>query len=121
MKPAKNVDAYIALFPADIQLKLEQIRQLIKTTAPEATEQISYGMPAYKLNGPLVYFGAYTKHIGFYPTASGIMEFQKQIAAYTSSKGAIQFPFNQQLPLSLIKKIIQFRAKENLQKLKTKK
>lgn len=121
MKTAKDVDAYIALFPADVQLQLERLRQLIKKTAPAATEKISYGMPAYQLHGPLVYFGAYVNHIGFYPTASGTSAFQKEIAVYKSSKGAIRFPINQPLPLPLIKKIIRFRVKENLQKAKTKK
>lgn len=121
MKTASDVNAYIALFPVDVQLKLKQLRQLIQKTAPAATEKISYGMPAYQLHGALVYFGAYTKHIGFYPTASGTKAFQKEIVAYKSSKGAIQFPTDQPLPLALIKKIVQFRVKENLQRAATKK
>ena len=115
-----NVDEYIALFEDDVQLKLHQLRQVIKDAAPEAEEMISYQMPAYKQNGALVYFAAYKNHIGFYPTASGISNFIEEFANFKSSKGAVQFPINKPLPLALIKKIVKFKVKENLEKLKRK-
>jgi uncharacterized protein YdhG (YjbR/CyaY superfamily) len=113
---APDVDSYIAAYPAKVQKMMKQIRSVIKKSAPEAEESISYMMPAYKLHGPLVYFGGYEKHIGFYPTGSGVAAFQKEIAAYKHSKGAVQFPLDQALPLELIEKIVKFRVKENLTK-----
>jgi uncharacterized protein YdhG (YjbR/CyaY superfamily) len=113
---ATDVDSYIAAYPTKVQKMLKQIRATIKKTAPDAEESISYMMPAYKLHGPLVYFGGYEKHIGFYPTGSGIAPFQKEIAAYKSSKGAVQFPLDQPLPLDLIEKMVKYRVKENLTK-----
>lgn len=100
-----NVDEYIALFTDDVQLKLQQLRQVIKDAAPDAEEYISYQMPAYKQNGALVYFGAYKNHIGFYPTASGISNFIDEFNDYKSSKGAVQFPIDIPLPLTLIKRL----------------
>lgn len=113
---AKNVDGYIAGFPKDTQKLLVQLRALIIKAAPGADEQISYHMPAYKFHGPLVYFGAYQNHIGFYPTASGITNFQKELSAFKSSKGAVQFPLDKALPVSLISQILKFRVLENIEK-----
>ncbi|MGZ3931389.1 MAG: iron chaperone [Bacteroidia bacterium] len=118
---AESVDAYIRTFPAATQKLLKQIRVTIKKAAPKAEELISYRMPAYKLNGMLVYFAGYEHHIGFYPTASGVQQFRKEIAAYKSSKGAVQFPLDKPLPLALITRIVKFRVAENLQKVKEKK
>ncbi len=115
-----NVDEYIALFSDDVQQQLQQLRQSIKDAAPTAEECISYQMPAYKQNGALVYFAAYKNHIGFYPTASGISNFTNDFKNYKSSKGAVQFPIDKPLPLALIKKIVKFKVKENLDKLKRK-
>ena len=115
-----NVDAYIATFPPETRVILEQVRTTIRKAAPKAEEVISYHMPAYKLNSVLVYFAGYKHHIGFYPTPSGIASFQKEIAAYKSSKGAIQFPITQKMPLALITKIVKFRLKEDLEKAKKK-
>jgi len=122
MTPKVNsIDEYIALFPKDVQKLLEQMRQTIKKAAPKAEEVISYSMPAFKQNGMLVYFAGYKNHIGFYPTASGIKNFQKEIAVYKNSKGAVQFPLDQPLPIGLITKIVKFRLGENTEKAKLKK
>ncbi len=110
---AADVDAYIAEQPVSVQELLNKIRDTIRNAAPDAEELISYQMPAYKLAGPLVYFGASKNHIGFYPTNSGVTNFQKELSAYKTSKGAIQFPIDKPLPVKLIKDIVQFRVKEN--------
>lgn len=115
-KLTQNIDEYIADFPKETQLILEQIRATIRKSAPEAEETISYRMPAYKQNGVLVYFAACKNHIGFYPTASGIANFKAELSGYKSSKGAVQFPIENPIPLDLIAKIVQFRVKENLNK-----
>ena len=114
----KNVDDYIASFPNDAKIVLEQIRALIKNTAPEAEELISYGMPAYKYNGPLVYFGGYKKYIGFYPTPSAIAHFKPEIekAKYTWAKGSVQFPLSKPMPMNLIKEMVLFKLAENKKK-----
>jgi uncharacterized protein YdhG (YjbR/CyaY superfamily) len=109
----KNMDDYIRQFPEKQQAALEQIRKTIKAAAPDAEEVISYQMPAYKQNGMLVYFAGYENHIGFYPTPSGIEAFKKELAVYKGAKGSVQFPIDKLLPLGLIKKIVQFRVKEN--------
>jgi uncharacterized protein YdhG (YjbR/CyaY superfamily) len=111
-----SVDDYIAEQPVEIWEKLNELRQVIKRAAPKADEAISYGMPAYKFHGVLVYFGAYQNHIGFYPTGSGISAFKKELSVYEGSKGTVRFPIDKPLPLTLIKKIVRFRLKENEQK-----
>jgi len=111
-----NVGEYIAAQPKDVQAILNKLRSTIKSVAPDAEEIISYQMPAYKQNGMLVFFAGYKKHIGFYPTASGIENFKKEIARYKWSKGAIQFPLDEPLPVTLIKKIVKFKLKENEEK-----
>ncbi|MGC4057137.1 MAG: DUF1801 domain-containing protein [Chitinophagaceae bacterium] len=121
MQQFENIDAYISGFPEDIRKRLSQVRKAISSAAPEASETISYGMPAFWLEGPLVYFAAYKNHIGFYPTASGIRNFEKELQPYTYSKGAIQFPHSEQLPLALIQKITRARVTENRQKATAKK
>lgn len=117
----KNIDEYIANFPINVQEMLEQCRAAIKHAAPQAIEVISYGMPAFKLNGILVWFAAYSKHIGFYPKASGIEVFKKELPTYKSAKGSVQFPIDKPLPLELITEIVNFRVNEDLQKAKSKK
>ena len=109
-----TIDHYISTFPEGTQKMLEQMRTTIKKAIPKATEVISYGMPAFKLHTVLVYFAGYKNHIGFYPTSSGIREFQDEIAAYKNSKGAVQFPLDKPLPVKLIKEITLFRAKEDM-------
>jgi len=110
---AKDIDNYIAEFPGSVCNQLEILREAIKSAAPKSVEVISYGMPAFKQNNVLVYFAAYKMHIGFYPTGSGISEFENEISKYKYSKGAVQFPINEPLPLALIKKIVRFRAKQD--------
>lgn len=112
----KSVDEYLALYSGDIRKMLEQLRSIIRKAAPDAEEVISYQMPAYKLNGMLVYFAAHTKHIGFYPTNSGIAAFENELKEFKTSKGAVQFPLDKPLPIKLIEKIVKFRLKENLNK-----
>ena len=119
----KDIDEYIARFPADTQEILEQIRATIKKVVPEAEETISYGIPTFNLKGTyLIYFAAYKKHIGFYPVPSGIDEIDKEFASYkTSGKGTIQFPLNKPMPLDLIIKLVKFKVKENIEKAEKKK
>ncbi len=116
MKKPENVDAYIASFPPDIQVLLKQMRAAIKETAPQAEEIISYGIPAFRYKGMLVWFAAHTNHIGLYPRGSGIEEFAEQLKGYKVSKGTIQFPLDKPLPVDLISKIVEFRIEENLGK-----
>jgi len=109
-----EVDKYIQQFPGEIQTKLNQVREIIATEAPEAIEGISYGMPGYKLNKkPLVYFAGYKNHIGFYATPTGHEAFAKELANYKQGKGSVQFPIDQDLPVDLIRRIVQFRVREN--------
>ena len=116
----RAVDEYIGRFPEEVQTMLEQLRSAIIKAAPEAEEVISYQMPAYKYHGILVYFAAYKKHIGFYPTASGISNFREELSIYKGAKGSVQFPLDQPLPIDLITKIIAFRVKQNTDKIKIK-
>lgn len=116
-----TVDEYIVSFPNNIQKILRQLRTTIKKSAPDAEEVISYGMPAYRQNGILVYFAVHKSHIGFYPTPTGIEAFKKEIADYKWAKGSVQFPLDKPLPLGLITEIVKFRVRENSQKEKTKK
>jgi len=120
MKKPVNIDEYITSFPIEIQKLLEQFRATIKKVAPQATEAISYGIPAFKLNGMLVWFAAHTNHIGFYPRASAIKVFEKELSIYKGAKGSVQFPLDKPLPVRLITKIVKFRVEENLQKAKKK-
>lgn len=120
-KPTANVDEYIASFPPEKQVLLEQMRQTIRDAAPDATELISYGMPGYKLNGSLVWFAAAKNHIGFYPSTSGVKYFLEKYGHLKSSKGAIQLPMDQPLPLDMVADIVRLRAVENLEKAKLKK
>lgn len=117
----KTIDDYIAEFAGPVQNLLRQMHTVIKKEAPEATEAISYAMPTFKLNGNLVHFAGYKNHIGFYPAPSGILAFEKELAGFKTSKGAIQFSLDKPLPTELIKKIVRFRVKENKAKAKMKK
>jgi len=117
----KDTDEYIATFPKETKEVLQQVRTAIKTSAPKAEEVISYGMPAFKLHGMLVYFAGYKQHIGFYPTASGIAAFKDELSKYKNAKGSVQFPLDKSMPIALIKKMVKFRVKENLEKEKLKK
>ena len=117
----ESIDDYIKSYPPDVQKILQEIRKTIKKMAPVAEEAISYQIPTFKLNGNLVHFAAFKKHIGFYPGSKAINVFKKEIASYKSSKGTVQFPLEKPLPLSLIKKIVDYRVKESSQKVKAKK
>src|SRR5690606_13076292 len=109
-----TVEAYIATFPKDVQIKLELVREIILNNAPNAIENISYGMPVYKLNKkPLVYFGGFAKHIGFYATPTGHQKFVQELSKYKQGKGSVQFPLNKELPIDLIADIVKFRVNEN--------
>src|SRR5947209_5320762 len=108
---AGSVDEYIAEFPPETQKALHEVRGLIRASAPGATETISYAIPTFDLNGKhLVHFAGYEKHIGFYPTGSGVEAFKEEIKAYKWSTGAVQFPLGQPLPRDLIRRIVEFRV-----------
>jgi len=115
-----TVDEYIASFPEETQVKLRELRATIRAAAPDAEEKISYQMPTFYLKGNLVYFAAWTKHIGFYAIPSANEAFQDELAAYTVSKGAVQFPLDQPLPVDLITRMVRFRVAENLARAETK-
>ncbi len=117
-KAAPNVDVYISEFPAETATQLIELRDLIKKLAPTAEETISYAIPTYRLNGPLVHFAGYKGHIGFYPGAGGIAEFADDLVDYKTSKGTVQFSLDKPLPIKLITKIVKFRIKQNLEKKK---
>lgn len=122
MKTFTNVDEYILEFENETRERLISIRKLILEIAPEAVESISYGMPAYKVNGkPLVYFAGYKSHIGFYATPTGHKAFEKELSKYKQGKGSVQFPLNEPLPMKLIKEIVLFRLAENNEKYGAKK
>lgn len=111
-----EVDLYICAFSGPIREKLESIRRIIREEAPQAKEKMAYRMPAYELSGSLVYFAGYARHIGFYPTPSGIEAFKAELAAYKNSKGAVQFPLDEALPEDLIRRMVRFRIAENTEK-----
>jgi uncharacterized protein YdhG (YjbR/CyaY superfamily) len=115
-----TIDEYIATFPKDVQQVLQQVRQTIRDAAPDATEAISYQIPTFKLNGNLVHFAGWKKHIGFYP-GGAIDHFEKELAGYDVAKGTIQFPLDKPMPLALIRRIVKQRVKENKAKAAAKK
>lgn len=121
MKTTASIDDYIAGFPKEVQVILQQIRTTIKQAVPEAEETISYAMPAFKYHGMLVYFAAYRNHIGFYALPSGNEAFKKELQHYKTGKGSIQFPLDEPMPLDLISRIVKLRANENLRKKQTSK
>jgi uncharacterized protein YdhG (YjbR/CyaY superfamily) len=109
-----SIDEYIATFPEEVRKILKELRATIKAAAPAAEEKISYQMPTFFLKGNLVHFAAFKKHIGFYPTSSGIRAFKKELSVYEGAKGSVRFPIDKPLPLKLISRIVKFRAAENL-------
>ncbi|MCK9212783.1 MAG: DUF1801 domain-containing protein [Ignavibacteriaceae bacterium] len=119
-KKFKTVDEYFSTFPKNVKNILTELRKTIKQAAPQAEELISYNMPAFKLNGILVYYAAYNKHIGFYPTSSGIETFKNELSDYKWAKGSIQFPLDKPLPTELITNIVKFRVMRNSEKAATK-
>jgi uncharacterized protein YdhG (YjbR/CyaY superfamily) len=109
----KTVDEYISAFPKETQTLLEKVRSSIRNKAPEAIESISYGMPAYKINGKaLVYFAGYKNHIGFYATPTGHSEFANELSIYKQGKGSVQFPLDQTIPYELIERIVLFNVEK---------
>lgn len=115
-----EIDRYIADFPPPTQKLLEQMREAILKAAPDAAEVIGYNMPAYRLQGVLLYFAGYKGHIGFYPSGSAIEAFQQELSVYKGAKGSVQFPLDKPLPVALITKMVKLRVKENLEKAKEK-
>lgn len=111
-----SIDAYIAQFPCDVQAILNTLRKVIKQSAPDAQEKISWQMPTFVLHGNLVHFAAFKKHIGLYPAPSAIEAFSTQLTAYKSAKGSVQFPMDLPLPYELISEIVKFRVAENMAK-----
>jgi uncharacterized protein YdhG (YjbR/CyaY superfamily) len=112
-KQFETIDEYISMFPDDVRTILNQVRQTIRAAAPEAQETINYQMPTFTLNGNLVHFAGFKNHIGFYPTPTGIEAFKDELSAYKGAKGSVQFPLDQPMPLSLIRRIVEYRVKEN--------
>jgi uncharacterized protein YdhG (YjbR/CyaY superfamily) len=112
MEKPVSVDAYIKTFPAATKKLLEALRATIRAAAPDADEVVAYGMPAYRQGGPLVYFAGYAGHIGFYPTSTAIAAFVDELAGFTSSKGAVQFPLDAPLPLELVRRMVAFKLAE---------
>lgn len=113
----KNIETYILMQPENIQPALQKLRQTIKAAAPDAEEVISYGMPAFKWKGMLVGFACAKNHVGFYPWNSTTVDnFKDELKGYDTSKGTIRFAINKPIPITLIKKIVKSRMKENLLK-----
>jgi uncharacterized protein YdhG (YjbR/CyaY superfamily) len=109
-----DVEKYISGFSGEVKLRMKNVRGVVLKCAPGSVEEMAYGMPGYKLNGkPLVYFGAFKNHIGFYATPSGHKKFEKELDGYKQGKGSVQFPLDESLPIELIKKLVEFRVKEN--------
>jgi len=115
LKPV-NVNAYIAAFPPEVQAILEKVRLTVRQAAPDAQEIISYQIPAFTLNGVLVYFAAFKKHIGFYPPIQGDAKLVAAVAPYAGEKGNLRFPLDQPIPYGLIKRMVKLRVKQNLEK-----
>ncbi len=116
-KMPKNIDDYIAGYPEDVRKILQKIRQTIREAAPGAEETIKYGMPTFMLNGNLVYFAAFKKHIGFYPpVSSGNSKFKEKLSVYEGAKGSLKFPLDKPIPFDLIDIIVKLRVKENLER-----
>jgi uncharacterized protein YdhG (YjbR/CyaY superfamily) len=109
---APTIDEYIRGFPRDVRRTLSALRSTIRKNAPDATEKMSYGMPTFYLHENLVHFAAFERHIGFYPTPGPIVTFRDELKAYKTSKGAIQFPLDEPLPLRLIARIVKYRVAE---------
>ncbi|MBA4384083.1 MAG: hypothetical protein C0410_05050 [Anaerolinea sp.] len=118
---AVSIDQYISEAPQEVQQKLRELRAVIKAEVPDAEERIAYGMPTFSQNGNLVHFAAFKNHIGFFPTPSGVENFTNELAKYKTSKGTVQFPLDEEIPMDLVREIVRFRLKENLAKSKKKK
>jgi len=113
-KIVNSIDEYMRRFPTQQRQLLMNMRLTIQKAAPKAKETISYGIPAFTLDGNLVWFAAYKNHIGFYPGSSAIAAFKKELSAYKGAKGSVQFPLDKPLPLTLVSRIVKFRVKQRL-------
>lgn len=113
MPTPRDVDDYITRYPADVQLRLQRIRQAIRNAVPKAEETISYEIPTFKLDGVLIHFAAFSKHIGVYPRVRSDPALAKALAPYKGGKGTVQLPHDEPIPLGLIARMTKFRAKEN--------
>lgn len=111
--PPRNIDDYIAAAPAEVRPILAKIRRTIAAAAPDAEEVISYRMPAFRLNGILVYFAAFQHHVGLYPPFHGDAKLEKDLARYAGPKGNLRFPLDAPIPYPLIKRIVQLRVKQD--------
>ena len=112
MSKPKNVDAYIAAAPREVQSKLKELRAVIRKAAPKAVERISYGMPDYACNGRLAYFSFWKAHIGLYLPTPVIAEHKKELATYETTSATVRFPLNKKLPVALIRKLVKARMKK---------
>jgi len=112
MKP-KTIEEYIYAAPVETQEKLLQIHECIRKAAPGAKEELKWGRTAYSYDKILVMYAVFKKHIGFYPMPSVLKAFAKELSVYKTGEGSVQFPLDEKLPLSLIRKIVLFRVKEN--------
>ena len=115
-KKPKDVNEYIGAAPKEARKKLKEMRACIRKAAPGALESLKYGLPAFSYKRILVIYAAHTNHIGFYPTPSAVKAFTRELKEYATAKGSIQFPLEKPLPLTLIKKITEFRVKESVEK-----
>ncbi len=118
--PPANIDEYIACFPEEVRSILEKVRSTISEAAPKAEEAISYRIPTFKLKGNLVHFAAFKRHIGFFPTPTGIAKFKEELSSYKGAKGSVQFPYDKPIPYDLVRRIVKFRARENLERAEAK-
>jgi uncharacterized protein YdhG (YjbR/CyaY superfamily) len=118
---ATTIDQYISEAPQEVQERLNNLRAVIKSEVPEAEERIAYAMPTFSQNGNLVHFAYFKNHIGFFPAPSGIENFKDELAKYKTSKGTVQFPLDEDIPMDLVREIVRFRLKENLAKAAKKK
>jgi uncharacterized protein YdhG (YjbR/CyaY superfamily) len=109
-----NIDEYIRLYPSEIQDLMHVLRSVIHEEAPDAVERIAYGMPTFAQHGNICHFAAFKKHIGFFPGANGIAMFLNEMTGFKTSKGTIQFPYDQAMPLDLVRRIVRFRVAENI-------
>ncbi|MGH9591065.1 MAG: iron chaperone [Terracidiphilus sp.] len=114
MRKFQTVDEYISELPDRARDAVTRLRRAIRQAAPQAEEAISYNLPAFRWNGILVWYAAFKNHVGFYPKASAIAAFKSELASFKTSKGAIQFPIDESIPIRLVKKIVAFRIKENM-------
>jgi uncharacterized protein YdhG (YjbR/CyaY superfamily) len=111
----KSVDEYLALVPEPARSTLNRVRAAIRSAVPpEATEAISYGIPAFKYKGPLVWFAAFSNHCGFFPMSSSLIDtFKNELKDFHTSKGTIRFPVDKPLSAALVKKLVKARIAQN--------